>query len=283
MNSNNNFILNRVFTRNTFAELLTEQNNGTYFEVIKRYIEDSENKSNRNLISEIYAIMSNNYRNEYVYKNTLLNRLLISKHSLKTTTALTEIPINKSKADFVLINGKAIVYEIKTELDSFERLESQLNDYYKAFDHVCVVTCEDNFKRIEEILYDSPVGIYILTKRNRLSLRKEPVRYNSNLDSNIMFKILRKREFENIIRTYYGELPAVSQAKYYTQCYNLFKNIDIEVAYQYMLKELKNRATIEIEEYKQIPYELKFLAYFSKYKKSDYCRLDNFLNNRFGG
>lgn len=283
MNSNNNFILNRVFTRNTFAELLTEQNNGTYFEVIKRYIEDSENKSNRNLISEIYAIMSNNYRNEYVYKNTLLNRLLISKHSLKTTTALTEIPINKSKADFVLINGKAIVYEIKTELDSFERLESQLNDYYKAFDHVCVVTCEDNFKRIEEILYDSPVGIYILTKRNRLSLRKEPVRHNSNLDSNIMFKILRKREFENIIRTYYGELPAVSQAKYYTQCYNLFKNIDIEVAYQYMLKELKNRATIEIEEYKQIPYELKFLAYFSKYKKSDYCRLDNFLNNRFGG
>lgn len=282
MNSNN-FILNRFFTRNTFADLLTEKTNGTFCEVIKRYIEDVEAKNNRTLISEIYEIMTHSYRNEYVYKNTLLNKLLISKHSLKTTTALTEIPINKSKADFVLINGKAVVYEIKTELDSFDRLESQLSDYYKAFDHVCVVTCEDNFKKLEERLNGSPIGIYVLTKRNAISRRKEPIGDNTGLDPNIIFKILRKREFENIIKTHYGKLPEVSQARYYAECYKLFKAIDIEVSYQDFLKELKQRATIEIKEYKKIPYELKFLAYFSKYKKSDYWRLDNFLNNKFGG
>ncbi|PKM80714.1 MAG: hypothetical protein CVU89_12310 [Firmicutes bacterium HGW-Firmicutes-14] len=283
MNSSNNIILNRVFTRNTFTDLLTEQFNGTYCQVIKRYIDDIKTKNNRTLISEIYGIMTHSYRNEYVYKNTLLNKLLISKHSLKRTTALTEIPISKSKADFILINGIAVVYEIKTELDSFDRLESQLNDYYKAFDHVCVVTCEENFKKIEELLKDSPVGIYILTKRKRLSPRKEPIRDNSNLDSNVMFKILRKREFENIIKTHYGELPAVSQVNHYNHCYQLFKNIDIEIVYQDMLEELKKRATIEIEEFKHVPYELKFLAYFSKYKKSDYERLNIFLNKKFGG
>ena len=283
MNSNNNIILNRVFTQNTFIDLLTEQFNSTYSEVIKRYIEDLETKSNRLLISEIYRIMTQSYRNEYVYKNTLLNKLLIAKHSLKTTTALTEIPINKSKADFVLINGKAIVYEIKTELDSFDRLESQLSDYYKAFDHVCVVTCEDNFKKLEGLLKDSPVGIYILTKHNKLSPRKEPFRDYSKLDSKIMFKILRKPEFEDIIKTYYGQLPTVSQVNHYNQCYKLFKNIDTEVAYQFMLKALKKRAIIEIEEYRDIPYELKFLTYFAKYKKSDYRRLNDFLNNEFGG
>ncbi|MBU5889902.1 sce7726 family protein, partial [Vibrio cholerae O1] len=77
-------------------------------------------------------------RNEYFYKNTLLNKLLLGKHSLNTTTAITEIPINKSKADFILINGKAVVYEIKTGLDSFERLESQIEDYFKAFVNVYV-------------------------------------------------------------------------------------------------------------------------------------------------
>lgn len=45
-----------------------------------------------------------------------------------TTTALTEIAIAKSKADFVLINGKAVVYEIKTELDNLERLSAQVDD-----------------------------------------------------------------------------------------------------------------------------------------------------------
>ena len=69
---------------------------------------------------------------------------------MNTTTALTEIPIAKSKADFVLINGKAVVYEIKTELDNFDRLENQINDYYKAFDHVAVVTCKRKSSGIEE-------------------------------------------------------------------------------------------------------------------------------------
>ena len=266
-----------------FTDLLTEQSNSAYGEVIKRYIENIGTKSNKILISEIYNIMSHSYRNEYIYKNTLLNKLLIAKHSLRTTTALTEIPISKSKADFLLINEKAVIYEIKTELDSFDRLESQLNDYYKAFDHVCVVSCEENQKKLEILLKDTPVGIYILTKSNRLRYKKEPVRDGSNLDSKVMFKILRKKEFENIINTDYGELPKVTQVNHYNECYKLFKNIKIDIAYQYMLNELKKRATIEIEEYKDIPYELKFLAYFSKYKKSDYRKLNNFLNNKFGG
>ena len=283
MNSSNNIILNRVFTQNTFKELLAEQYNSTYGEVIRRYIIDIESKSNRTLISEIYKIMTKSYRNEYVYKNSLLNNLLSTKHCLKTTTALTEISISKSKADFILINGKAVVYEIKTELDSLERLENQLKDYYKSFDHVCVVTCEENLKKLEDLLKDSPAGIYVLTKSNKISSVKEPIGYNLGLDHNVMFKILRKQEFESIIKIHYGELPVVSQVNHYNQCNKLFKNIDINLAYQYMLKELKKRAKIEIDEYKNTPRELKFLTYFARFKKEDYRRLDLFLNNKFGG
>ena len=47
--------------------------------------------------------MKNNYRNEYFIRILLLNKLLLGVHSVNTTTALTEVAIAKSKADFVLI------------------------------------------------------------------------------------------------------------------------------------------------------------------------------------
>lgn len=63
--------------------------------------------------------MDKEYRNEYFYKNTIFNQLLVQKHDLYNTAALTELPIADSKADFVMINGKGVVYEIKTDLDNF--------------------------------------------------------------------------------------------------------------------------------------------------------------------
>ena len=115
----NNIILNRLFTQNTFFDMVNA-NNDTYVAVVQRFVNEPENKDNRNLISEVYKFMSKSYRNEYFYQNTLLNKLLLGKHSINTTTALAQVPICKSKADFVLINGKAVVYEIKTELDTFD-------------------------------------------------------------------------------------------------------------------------------------------------------------------
>ena len=60
-------------------------------------------------ISEIYHFMNYEYRNEYYYKNTILNQLLIKKHDLYNTAALTELPIGDSKADFIMINGRGVV------------------------------------------------------------------------------------------------------------------------------------------------------------------------------
>lgn len=222
MKTSNNIILNRVFTQNIFKNLLDDQYDSTYCTVVRRYVKDPEFKSNEELISEIYSVMEKKYRNEYFYKNTILNKLLIGRHSLKTTTALAEIPVSKSKADFILINGKAVLYEIKTELDTFERLENQLTDYYKAFSHVCVVTSESNYDIVAKRLEDTPVGILLLTRKNTLKTKKEPIEDTTRLDLSTMFKILRKSEYESIVKDCYGELPNVSQFKHYTACRNLF-------------------------------------------------------------
>ncbi len=116
-------------------------------------------------------------------------------HSVNTTTALTEVAIAKSKSDFVLINGKAVVYEIKTELDNLERLSSQVDDYYKAFDHVAVVTYEKNLqKQLQKVLdsIDKPVGIYVLRKMGSW-VRSETAKAHKRFRQGNYFQVTKKK------------------------------------------------------------------------------------------
>nr|WP_154890535.1 sce7726 family protein [Paenibacillus xylanexedens] len=273
----NNTIISKVFTQKTFKELINGRDNENYNNCIKQYLNDGDQLNNELVFERLYNHMKFYYRNEYFYKNTLLNKLLLGKHSLKTSIALTEIPIKNSKADFVLINGKAVVYEIKTELDSFDRLESQLNDYYTAFNHVCVVTCEANYEKLKRLLTNTPVGIYVLTEKDTLSFRKKPEENNDLLNHEAVFKLLRKSEYENIIRKYFGQIPQTNQFEYYKNCYNLFRNIEIKHGYKLVLQELKKRKIKEEDSFRLVPNQLKYLVYFSNLRKSDYQKLNVFL------
>lgn len=285
MENNKMSNLNGIFTRHMLRQFMDGKTDNVYATVVKRYISNPNQKNNRQLISEIYCELKNNYRNEYFYKNTLLNKLLLGVHSINTTTALTEVAIAKSKADFVLINGKAVVYEIKTELDNLERLSSQIDDYYKAFDHVAVVTFEKNLVQLQKVLdnIDKPVGIYVLRKNGKLGTVQKPQKYVEDLNKEIIFKLLRKNEYEKIIGRYYGYLPEVSQFKYYTACKQLFLQIPLEESYLNVLKILKKRMQLEKEEFVKVPYELKFLTYFMELKCEDYQKLEMFLEQQYGG
>ena len=278
MDNANSILLNRFFTRNTFKQVINDEESPAYLATIHRYIVDPIGKTNEECISEIYQYLKKEYQNEYYYKNTLLNKLLLGIHSPNTTTALTEVPVGNSKADFILINGKAVVYEIKTALDNFDRLDGQIEDYYKAFSRVVVVTSEKNFDHVNKMLYNSPTGICLLTHKGTLSMRKEPIEYRNMLSKATMFKILRKNEYEQIMLKCFHSLPNVSQFDYYRVCQTMFESLPIDLTYQLFVHTLKFRTKIDIAEYSKIPYELKFLVYFSNYKKSDYAKLHRFLS-----
>lgn len=285
MEANKMSNLNRFFTRNMLRHFIDRKEDRVYSSVVRRYIVDANEKNNGQLISEIYCELKKNYRNEYFYKNTLLNKLLLGVHSMNTTTALTEVSIAKSKADFILINGKAVVYEIKTELDNLERLTTQLEDYYKAFDHVAVVTYEENLGALQRLLdsINKPIGIYLLRKNGCLSTVRQPERYTNDLDGEIIFKLLRKSEYEKILVEKYGTLPNVTQFEQYSACRELFLQMPLDEAYLMVLKALKKRMKIEKEEFVKIPYELKFLAYFMDLTIKDYKNLEMFLECKYGG
>jgi len=281
----NNTIINKLFTQNVFKDLLNQKTPPTLTQVAHWYIPFPEALSNGEILSQMYQFMSQSYRNEYFYQNTLLMKLLLGKRSVRTTTALTQIPIGNSIADFVLINGKAVVYEIKTELDTFNRLRGQLEDYYKAFDHVCVVTSESSFSKLDSELSDTPVGIYVLNKQNRLSnkIKKDPIRDASNINHHSLFSLLRKKEYENILLAYYRELPSATPVFYYDASYARFAEIPLDKAYVMVLDELKKRNRVEKDDISEIPDSLKSLAYFSNISTKQKLLLSEYLSQQFRG
>lgn len=272
--------INKLFTQNNFSDLIKQSSNNKIYDFIINdiiKINDKDKINNKTAINNIYNFMSTKYRNEYFYQNTLFNKLLLGRHSLNTTTAIFQLPINKSKADYIMINGQAVVFEIKTELDSFDRLKTQLNDYQKAFNNVCVVTCEQNYQKLENLLEYSPIGIYVLSDKNTLQYRKKFVEYNDSLDYKTIFNILRKSEYEDIILDYYKYLPKTTQVRYYDACFELISKIPIELFYKKYISKLKLRNRVNPEQFKEIPYELKSLYYFSDKKKLNYDDLTIFL------
>ena len=270
-----NYLINRFFSRNTIKNLVQNKKDPVFERVSQHY----KLENNLSTIQNVYNKLSRSYRNEYFYKNTLLNKRLLGIHSVNTTTALTEIPVGRAKPDFILINGKAVVYEIKTELDNFDRLENQINEYYKAFNHVAIVTYEKNIdmakRKIAEI--NKPIGLYILQKNVKIKTVMEPKEYNDDLDRDVIFSILRKREYESIIEKRFGFLPQVSQFDYYDVCRQLTEDIRLEQFYSDFLIELKKRNPINKELFAAVPYELKFLVYFMNFKPKDYDALAQFL------
>lgn len=279
----NNLILKRFFTKSMFHNLISLEDEKLFVTIIKRYISNPDGKDYASLISEIYSFMGKEYRTEYFYKNTLLNKLLFQKHhNYKKTIALTELPICNSKADFIMINGKGIVYEIKTELDNLERLQSQIKDYYKAFSNVVIVSYEDNIEKIKEIVPNS-VGLMILTKRNALRSIRSPKEEKRNFDYNAIFKILRKYEFEEILVKYFKHLPETIQFNYYKECLKMLEKIDINVLQKEMLSILKKRTKIEVvEQSLSVPYELRSILYFKGMSDKDFSNIDNVLQKKFG-
>lgn len=280
---NNNLILKRFFSKTTLNDLLSQKNSNIFDCVVRRYIKNPNGKKYDELISEIYTYIGKEYRTEYFYKNTILNKLLFKKHDYRKTIALTELPVGKSKADFIMINGKGIVYEIKTELDNLERLETQIYDYYKAFKQVVIVTYNENIDKVISIV-PKYVGIMELTKRHALKTIREPQNNSNYLDYYTIFKILRKHEFENILINNKLGLPDVIQFKYYNECFNLIKTMEIEKLQKEMLSQLKMRMRIETVEFcKSTPSELRFLTYFDSTFKTKSDEFEMIMKKNYGG
>lgn len=277
--------LARFFTQHTYRTLCATGTAASFVELAERYTDVGEGMTNAEVIERLYALLSSSYRNEYFYQNTLFNTLLLGVHTPTTTTALAQLHIQSSIADLVLVNGEAVVYEIKSELDNLDRLDRQIEDYYSAFSKVCIVAPHASFPLLYERYKDTPIGIRVLTKKNTISRSdvKHPVEDRSHLTHRSLFSLLRKAEYEQVVATYFGSLPNVSHVEHYRACYAQFCTIEINEAYPRVMQQLRARRTESMEVLRCVPYPLRSLAYFSNKPALDLTRLSSFLESPYAG
>ena len=271
--------LNKVFTIPYLDSLFLSRNTPSTFNEITDCLMEKSNKKRIVTYGEVlkyfYKCLKNNHRNEYYYKNVLLNYLLVDTKKLNLCSAITELPIMNSKADFIVMDDKnqGIVYEIKTDLDTLQRLETQVSDYYKAFNYVYIVTGKHHVEQLENTLKDTRVGIIELTDNGEFVYKKKALFNNKSISFDALFHLLRKKEYESIILKYFEKLPQTTDFVYYQTCYKLLETLDLDVFQNEVHTLLRKRNLIKNsdEYFKNIPKELSFYAYFSKqYRKKKF-------------
>ena len=191
-------------------------------------------------LNGVYSVLFKNYRNEYIYKNVIANKILLGKHSLNTSQMLTEFRVGKCKADVVVINGTSTVYEIKSEFDSFARLEKQLSAYRQVFDHINVITSEKQAKKLQKEL-PKEIGILVVTNRNTISTIQKSISNKQNIIGSVLFASLRKNEYLSIIKKLNGAIPDAPNTMIFKECKSLFLKASPETAHDIAMVELRKR------------------------------------------
>jgi len=239
---------------------------------------ESSSMTLKEALERLYKLMLSEYRCEYVYKNEIIRQILIKGHK-NEARAFTEVEVQKSIADVVIINGTSSVYEIKTELDGLNRLENQLHSYRLVFDKMFVVTHKEKLDSIKKVI-GKDVGLIILKDKGKLETVREAKSNKKHVRSEYVFNLLHKEEYTKIIKSHFGYIPKVQPIQLFTECKRLFSLIEPIKAHTYMVKALRNRRTPWYQEdlFKALPHSLKLIGLTSRLTKQNCIDIQNRLS-----
>jgi len=227
------------------------------------------------LINLSYEHLLIHYRHEYLYKVALLNSYVMNNHCLSDTILLNEFKVGSSKADTILVNGTNKVFEIKTELDSPERLCTQIKDYYRAFSEVYVVVHHTEVGKYMTCI-DNHVGIMVFSKDYTIKLFKPAEVYNAKLDIVAMMKALRKSEYLHLVYSIAGEIPKATPIQLFKACVHLLSKypvLEVQAKFLKILKERINSGTNELAMKPELPAALRLSCYYYNMNHNDYLSI----------
>jgi hypothetical protein len=279
--SNNKRVLSQILTPANFSKIIRSGDTTPIDNKIKRYLSEYNGGNYQSLISHIYSIIEKEYRSEYVYKNKLLSKLFIRQYVPGKIIALNEFNIANSVADFLLLNGSAHLYEIKTEYDSFDKLDKQIADYKKFADTINIVASPKNSNKLLDKYSGTSIGVIELNKRS-LKTVKEGIVDTSHLDHEAIFKTLHKKEYLSIVKYFYDYVPKAPNTLIFKESLSLIKKIDINIFQKTAIEILKQRKLNcpDILKSDAVPEELKYICFALNLSQKEYQALFSFLNNK---
>lgn len=203
-----------------------------------------------------------NYQNEYAFKNQIITKIIFGRHSPSTTTAILEQPMSSSIADLVLLNGTSTTYEVKTDLDTFSRLEAQLSDYAKHSEYVYVVVSERRFSSARRHLSET-AGLLALRRNGSLAVVRPATSNLTQMQSRDLFRLLRTSEATAALQRLSDYQPTVAPGHMREEMRSLFEALPVGIAHAELVIALKSRARVatQLVTSAGFPRSLRALAY----------------------
>jgi hypothetical protein len=177
-------------------------------------------------------------RDEYVYRMALTRNILLGKHSLNTASMLTEFRAGACRADLVILNGTATVYEIKSERDSLSRLARQIENYRRVFAKVYVVASESHVREVIDTVPDD-VGVMSLCRRSHISVVRDAVDHSDFVCPQIIFDSLRSSEARVILEMLGATVPDVPNTMLHSTMREAFGQLRPAELHRAMVETLK--------------------------------------------
>lgn len=272
--------LTRLFSATVYREMAKKARSGLFRRLLEqtdliRKVDPRKTVGDTfNSAFEILKIAGN--RDEYIYRAAISHKVLLGTHSLQTASMLNEFRAGSCKADIVVLNGTATVYEIKSERDSLARLANQVENYKRVFAKVNVITSESHIAGVLETV-PTDVGVMCLSKRYQISTVREAVDCPERICPVTVFQSLRTAEAIAILRAMAVTVPQVPNTERHAVMYNLFAALDPVELHIEMVRTLKRTRDLASlgELVSRMPKSLQAAALSVSVRRSDHSRLIN--------
>ncbi|MGX9144684.1 sce7726 family protein [Mesorhizobium sp. 128a] len=214
------------------------------------------------------------HRDEYIYRAAISHKVLLGTHSLRTASMLTEFRAGSCKADLVILNGTATVYEIKSERDTLIRLANQVDNYKRVFAKVNVIASEGHVQGVLATVPDD-VGVMCLSKRFQITTVRDAINCPARICPVTVFESLRTGEAATILKAMGGPVPKVPNTLRHAAMRDLFVALDpakLHVEMVRTLKRTRNLAPLG-ELINHLPASLQAAALSMSVRRVDHTRL----------
>lgn len=243
---------------------------------LNRYNTYNKNKGNTYLsvLRKTYKFLEKHYPNEYILKNEFLNQWLKIELGTDNSVIFNEFRIGKAIADLAMFNGISKVFEIKTILDKEYRLSNQIKEYRKIFNEVYIIVPTVLLSKYMN--YENNIGLITydsITKKFELIQKSER---NFEIDVNVIMEVLHSKEYIEITKNYYNELPKMNSFNQFEICKELISYIPKIELNSMFIDTIKKRKIHNLL-FKKINYEFNQIFLSLNLKQKDRDKLINNL------
>lgn len=270
--------LSRLFSATAFREMAKKGRSGLFrrllgqTDLIEQIVPSATVGDIFDLAFDLLKISG--HRVEYIYRAAISQKVLMGTHSLRTASMLNEFRIGSCKADLVILNGTASVYEIKSERDSLARLVNQVENYKRVFAKVNVIASESHIKGVLNTVSED-VGVMCLSKRYQITSVREATDCPARICPVTVFESLRMAEGVTILQAMGVAVPAVPNTQKHAMMRQLFAQLDPIALHTEMVRTLKKTRNLASlgDLVDRLPQSLHALALSVSLRRSDHSRL----------